>query len=360
MCIGGYMSLILKKRSKKAGLPPGSLVHIGEIIHPEVTISLIDYDATKAIEYKNISLEECKKALEKPPTTWLNIHGIHNPEVLESIGRFFNLDALSLEDVMNTGQRSKLDDHKEYLFIVLRLLNYNIEADCIEDSQVSFVLGKNYLISFLEDHDDIFQGVRSRLLQGKHKIRSMGADYLCYSLIDAIVDHYFIILENVDRKLEQLEADLIKDPKPQVMRNIQHLKREIVLLRKSVWPLREVINNFRKLETPLIQPTTQLYLHDVYDHTIQAIDTIESFRDIASGMLDVYLSNMSQRMNEIMKVLTVVSTIFVPLTFIASLYGMNFDYMPEIHAQWGYPVTIGIMIIVALCMVFFFRHKKWI
>lgn len=355
------MSTILRKRSKKAGLPPGSLVHVSDIVRPKINISIMDYDRISLHEKQDISIEECLEHMQNASTTtWINIRGINDPKVLESIGQSLGLHALLLEDVMSAGQRSKLDDYKDYIFIVVRMLFNNTASDSIQDQQVSFVLGPNYLISFLEDSVDIFEPIRERLRSSKKRIRSMGADYLCYTMIDAIVDQYFVILEAVDKNLEVLEESLIHNHTPETMGKIQRLKREIVILRKSVWPMREVINNFRRLETPLISESTQLYLHDVYDHTIQAIDTIESFRDIASGMLDVYLSSISQHMNEIMKVLTIVATIFVPLTFIASLYGMNFDNMPELHWKWGYPVTLSIMAIVALTMIYYFRRKRWI
>lgn len=354
------MSVFSKRRSKKVGLPPGSLIHVGEISDPKIHISMMDYDPTHLVERDEITAEECVHFLNTPSMTWINIRGIHDSGVMSTIGKRFGLHGLVLEDVMNATQRSKLDNYKEHIFIVMRMLDYNKDANRIIDEQISIILGKNYVISFLEDSHDIFSGIRQRIRAGNNRIRNSGADYLCYALIDTIVDHYFVILEAVDQKLEDLEEALIREPGPEIMRKIQHLKREIILLRKSIWPMREVINNFRRLETPLIAETTKLYMHDVYDHTIQAIDTIEGFRDIASGMLDVYLSNMSQRMNEIMKVLTIVSTIFVPLTFVASIYGMNFAYMPELTWYWGYPFTLLIMLSIAIAMLVFFRKKQWI
>ncbi|MBA3956955.1 MAG: magnesium/cobalt transporter CorA [Parachlamydiaceae bacterium] len=353
-------SLITKKRSKKAGLPPGALVHVGNIVNPKIHISMIDYDPAHLVERDDITAEECVQFLHTPSVTWINVRGIHDSSVLKTIGKHFDLHGLLLEDVMNATQRSKLDDYKSHIFIVMRMLTFREELDILEDEQISVILGPNYVISFLENTKDIFEPIRNRIRSGSTRIRSMGADYLCYAIIDSIVDNYFVVLEAVDKKLDDLEDTLMHAPKPTVMNKIQRAKREIILLRKSVWPMREVVNSFRRLETPLISSATQLYMHDVYDHTIQAIDTIESFRDIASGMLDVYLSNMSQRMNEIMKVLTIVSTIFVPLTFIASIYGMNFDHMPELRWQWGYYFTLGIMGTAALGMLIFFRRKHWI
>lgn len=354
------MSSIAKKRSLKVGLPPGSLVHIGEIFHPEIEISLIDYDATHCIEKDHLTIQECLKFLKKPSVSWINIRGIHDKDVLNAIGTHFGLHPLVLEDVMNTSQRSKMDDYKDYIFIVMRMLMYNETTDCVEDQQVSVVLGNNFVISFLEDGETVFNPIRNRIRSETSKIRSLGADYLCYSLVDSVVDNYFVILEAVDKKLEDLEESLMGTPAKNTMQKIQHLKREIILLRKSVWPMRDLINDLRRSENPLIKETTKVYLHDVYDHTIQAIDTIESLRDLSSGMLDIYLSRISQHLNEIMKVLTVLATIFVPLTFIASLYGMNFDYMPELHSKWGYPAVLGVMLSISFLMLYYFHRKKWL
>lgn len=350
----------MKKLSKKVGLPPASLVYVGNGLQQNIQISMIEYDSLQLTIKDNISLDECFRYLQTPAVTWINICGIQDSDVLKAIGKKFGLHGLLLEDVMNTTQRPKLDNYKEHLFIVLRMLKFVEGSDKISNHQISIVLGKNYVISFLETCQLSFQNIRESILSGKEKIRSSGADYLCYSILDCIVDQYFLILEGIDDQLEGVEEALLQQSGPAIMRRIQHLKKEIILLRKSIWPTREVVNNFQKLDSPLISSTTKVYLQDLYDHTIQAIDTIESFRDISSGMLDIYLSYMSQRMNEIMKVLTVVSTLFVPLTFIASIYGMNFDNMPELHWKWGYPLTLCLMALAALGMLFFFRKKKWI
>ena len=354
------MSNIVKKQSKKAGLPPGSLVHVSDVVQEKIKISLMDFNAEHLIERTDISIEECLKFMNNSSTiTWINIRGIHDPTIIESLGKHFQFHSLILEDVMNASQRSKLDDYKDYIFIVVRMLYYS-DKKGVQDEQVSIVLGKDYVISFLEDSIDIFGSVRARIRNENKRIRTLGADYLCYALIDSIVDQYFVILEAVDKEMEVLEESLIAKPESTIMRKIQHLKREIILLRKSVWPMREVINHFRRIDSTLVSEDTQVYMNDVYDHTIQAIDTIESFRDVASGLLEVYLSGISQHMNEIMKVLTIVSTIFVPLTFIASIYGMNFDYMPELRWKWGYPFVLLTMLSVACVMLYNFYRKKWI
>lgn len=354
------MSKILKRRIKKVGLPPGSLVHTGEKGVGTIQISLIDYDSNNLVEKKEATLKECLISLENPFITWINIIGIDDSIAIETIGRHFGLHPLLLEDIMSSGQQSKLDNYKDTLYIVVRQLTYNEKKQEAEDDQVSLILGKNYIISFLESHNNVFNPVRERLRNPKGRLRQRGPDYLCYALIDCLVDNYFLILEKIDDKLERLEDELFDQPTPQTLQKMHHAKREIVMLRKAVWPMREVISSFRRMESPLIQDPTKLYIQDVYDHTIQVIDTIESFRDITSGMLDIYLSNLSQRMNEIMKLLTIVATIFVPLTFIASIYGMNFQHIPELEWAWGYYTVLGIMLLIAIAMIYYFRRKEWI
>lgn len=355
------MSKIFKNRFKKIGLSPGTLVHIGNNIHTKISISIVDYDALNYVEKDDVSLDQCLEYLDTPLKTWINVRGIHDITMVQKIGKHFGLHPLLLEDIVNSGQRSKLDDYKENIFIVMRMLRYDAVKSEISDEQISIVLGKNYVISFTETENDVFELIRQRLQKENSRTRQMDCDYLCYSLLDCIVDNYFIILEHVDHHLETLEEELIKNnPHPNTLLKIQKTKRDVILLRKAVWPTREVMSQFRRLETPLIHESTRLYVQDVYDHTIQAIDTIESFRDITSGLLDVYLSNMSHKMNEVIKVLTVVATIFAPLTFITSLYGMNFDYMPELHSKYGYPLTLLAMLIISIIMLIYFRRKKWI
>lgn len=353
------MSKWLKTRVKKIGLPPGSLVPPYEI-ESQAHLTLFDFNAESFVEKDHATIEECIDCIDSPTMTWINIRGINNSKLLETIGHRFGLHSLILEDILNPGQRAKLDDYKTSLFIVMRVFFYDDITHKIEDEQISLVLGSNYVLSFLEGERDIFEPIRSRLRFPKSRMRNSGADYLCYALIDCIVDHYFLILEKIEAVVDTIDQEVFTRPTQQTLQKIQHLKREVLSLRKGVWPVREVISQMRRMESPLITETTKLYLHDVYDHTIQAVDTIESFRDIVSGMLEVYLSNISNRMNEIMKVLTIVSTTFVPLTFIASIYGMNFDHIPELHYQYGYLVVLCIMLGVFLCMLGYFRRKKWI
>ena len=350
----------IKKHSRKAGLPPGTLVHIGEKKTEQIRITLIDYNEQNIQEKVVESVEECFPFKEMPTVTWINIDGLHNIETIEKIGKHFELHPLILEDILNTGQRPKCEDYEKCLFMVLKMLIYNNESNSIQSEQISLVLGQNFVISFQETVGDVFEQIRDRIRNAKGRIRKMSADYLAYALIDAIVDNYFLILERMGEQIESMEEELIAKPSDKTVRRIHALKRELIFLRKSVWPLRELVNIMEKTESSLISDATGPYLRDVYDHTIQVIDTVESFRDMVSGMLDIYLSSISNRMNAVMKVLTIIATIFIPLTFIAGIYGMNFKFMPELEWKWGYFIVLIIMAVVAAVMLIYFKRKKWL
>lgn len=349
----------LKMRSQKAGLPPGSLVHIGEVQPCNIKISLLEYSENELIEEDNVSLETCLKRSEASRMTWIQVEGVYDTSIIDAIGSHFHLHSLILEDVVNTTQRAKLDTYQDQVFIVMRLLKYSEETHDLKDEQVSIVFGPNYLITFLENEENILKPIKERLRQGSNRLRTKGPDYLAYALLDLVVDQYFVVLEKVDIDLDHLEEELEHFPQSNTIGKIQKAKREMIFLRKSIWPMREVVSRFQRLEQPLVNASTQVYLRDVYDHLVQTIDIIEGFRDVVAGMMDIYLSNINIRMNEIMKVLTIVSTIFVPLTFISSLYGMNFQHMPELYFKWGYPIVLIVMACIAIGMLLFFRHKKW-
>jgi len=349
-----------KKRSIKTGLPPGSLIHIGEKKAESVRISILDYDENQFQEKEAKTIEECFPFKDKPTTTWINIDGLHQVDIIEKIGKKFDFHPLLLEDILNTEQRPKIEDFETHIYIVLKMLYYDEKTNEITSEQISIIFGHNFVISFQEKEGDIFDPIRERIRTGKGRIRKMGADYLAYSLMDGIVDSYFIILEKLGENIEDVEETMITDPKPETLRGIHSLKRKMISLRKSVWPLREVLSALERSESSLIREPTRIYLKDVYDHTIQVIDTVETYRDVLSGMLDVYLSSISNKMNEIMKVLTIIATIFIPLTFIAGVYGMNFEFMPELGWRWGYPAIWVVMISVGILMLVYFRKKKWI
>lgn len=346
-------------RISKRGLPPGTLIHVGKKKMEKVRISVIDYDGKNLLEKNDISIDECLPLVDSESVTWINIDGLHDPEVIEKIGAAFNVHPLLLEDIMNTEQRPKAEDFGKYMYLALKMVYVdNKHRICVE--QISIILGDTYVISFQERTGDVFDSIRQRLRNNKGRIRKLKSDYLTYSLIDSIIDSYFTILENIGEVVEGLEEEVVDQPSKDTLQNIHMLKRNMLYLRKSVWPLREVISSMQRSESDLIDENTGYYLRDIYDHTIQVIDTLESFRDMVSGMLDIYLSSISNKMNEVMKVLTIIATIFIPLTFIAGIYGMNFAFMPELQWKWGYFVTLGVMLVVCIGMLIYFRRKKWI
>jgi len=354
------MLKLFKKTVKKVGLPPGTLIQIAEKKTEKVKITIIDYDETQFQEKEAEKMEECFPFKDKPSVTWINIDGVHQVEVIEKIGAHFGIHSLILEDIMHTVQRPKIEDFEDYIFVVLKMIYYDEKENEIKAEQVSIILGTNFVISFQEKGGDVFNPVRERVRKNKGRIRKMKLDYLAYALIDTIVDHYFIVLEKLGEKIEGMEEELVTNPTPVTLQTIHTLKRELIFLRKSIWPLREVISVLERGESSLIHKSTVIYLRDVYDHTIQVIDTVETFRDMVSGMLDIYLSSMSNKMNEVMKVLTIIATIFMPLTFIAGLYGMNFKYIPELEWYWGYFAVLFVMVIIGFGMVLYFRNKKWL
>ena len=354
------MKKIIKRSSKKIGLPPGTLVHIGEKKIEKTRIRLIDYNDETFQEKEVKTIEECYPFKREPTVTWINIDGLHEVEIIDKIGQQFDIHPLVLEDILHTGQRPKMEDHENYIYIVLKMLFYDEQEDEIKDEQLSLIIGSNYIISFQERVGDVFNPARERIRTGRARIRKSGSDYLAYSLIDAVVDNYFIILETIGDEIETLEAELLENPRPATLQAIYALKRKLISLRKSIWPLREVISSLERIDSSLIQQSTDMFFKDVYDHTIQIIDTIETFRDMVSGMLDTYLSSVSNRMNEVMKVLTIIATVFIPLTFIAGIYGMNFEFMPELKWHWGYPVIWILMIVITIGMFFYFRGKRWL
>ena len=351
---------IMKKRSKKAGLSPGTLIHIGEKKVEKARISIVYYDKDQLQEKEIKDIEESFSFKESTTVSWINIDGIHQVEIIEKIGKHFEIHPLILEDILNTGQRSKIEDMGDYLFLAFKMYEIDKKTREIFSEHVSLILGKNFVITFQEKIGDIFDPVRERIKKRGGRIRQRGSDYLAYALIDAVVDSYYVILEQLSEQIELLEDKLISIPSSETLQSIHTLKRELLLLRKSIWPLREVVSVLIREETTLIQESTGIYLRDVYDHTIQAIDTVETFRDMVSGMLDIYLSSISNRMNEVMKVLTIIATIFIPLTFLAGIYGMNFKYMPELEWSGGYFVVLLAMVIIGIGMVFYFKNKKWL
>ncbi|NTU42316.1 MAG: magnesium/cobalt transporter CorA [Nitrospirales bacterium] len=353
------MQKVMKERSRKAGLPPGSLVHIGEKTGSG-RVSMISYGDDGVQKRDLEKIEDCIFIREAPVVTWINLEGVHDVEGIRRLGDCFGFHQLILEDILNTDQRPKVDDLGEYMYIVLKMLRLG-GRDEIDAEQVSLILGRDFLISFQEGREgDVFNPIRESITDGKGKIRQLGADYLAYSLMDALVDNYFLILERLGERVETLEAELVSHPSSETLSKLYYLKREMLLLRKAVWPLRDLFSSLERRGSDLITDEVKMYFRDVHDHTIQVMDVIETYREMLSGMLDIYLTGISNRLNEVMKVLTIIATIFMPLTFIAGVYGMTFQYMPELRWRWGYPVALLVMLIIGVAMLILFRRKRWL
>jgi magnesium transporter len=352
------ISFLTKKVSEKAGLPPGTLIHVGEQKLEKVKINLINYNETMIEERELESIDECFPYREKPGITWVNIDGLHDVEIINRVGNHFGIHPLVLEDLLNTEQRTKLDDLEDYLFIVAKMFYFEPDDYRVRYEQISFILWKNLILSFQEDIGDIFDPLRERLRKDRGRVRKMGADFLMYTLLDSLVDSYYIVLEGINEKVESVEEILLGSPQQNTLHEIHNIKRDLVTLRRSIWPLREIIGRLEKGESCLIDEKTRLFFRDIYDHTILVIENIEICRDIVSGMMELFLSSVSNRMNEVMKMLTVIATIFIPLTFIVGVYGMNFDYMPELHSRWGYPAILIFMAVAGILMLIWFKRKK--
>lgn len=350
----------LVKNTKKVGTAPGSLIHTGKYKNDKIDITLIEYNKDIHHRKKLNNIEECFNLRNSDTVKWVNIEGLSDISIIEKIGKEFKLHPLMLEDILNTSQRPKMDDYDDYIFIVLKMLYYNENTNEISSEQLSFVYVDNYVFTFQEFDGDVFDGIRERLETAKGNIRKLGADYLIYGLIDSIVDSYFIILEKIGDRTEDIEQELMENPKKEVLQSIYKLKREMIFLNNSIWPLRELVSGLARTESPVFDKNTSIYFRDVYDHIIQVIDIIESYRDMVSGMLDTYLSSISNRTNDVMKVLTIFSTMFIPLTFLVGIYGMNFENMPELKWTYGYPIFWLLTIAIIYIMIRYFKRKKWL
>lgn len=349
----------IKRRSQKAWAAPGKLMHIGDKKVDTPLITAICYNETTCFEHAPATAQQCAALRKQGIITWINIEGLHDTSLIEQIGTLFDIHPLVLEDILNTDQRPKVDDMDTYLYIVVKMLDYHDLPGQLISEQVSILLGADYLISFQEGlQGDLLEPLRERIRSGKGKIRKMGPDYLAYALIDGTVDNYFVVTEKISEQIELLEEAILAEAGNQTIQTIHHLKRTMLTLKKDVWPMREIISGLARGNSVLIREATEIYLRDVYDHIIHAIDTVETTRDMLSGMLDIYLSSLSNRMNQSMKVLTIIATIFIPLSFIAGVYGMNFKSMPELNWPWGYPLALSVMAAAAGAMVLYFKKKK--
>jgi magnesium transporter len=346
---------------------PGSLEHIGERKEENVRLTVIEYDGSRSEQIQVETVAEAAEYKDRPSVTWLNIDGLHDTEVVRAVGDVFGVHPLVLEDVLNTQQRPKAEFYDHYVSIILRMLYVDPTDGKLSSEQVSLILGEGFVISFQERAGDVFDPVRERIFGDKGRIRRAGADYLAYALVDAIVDGYFVILEHLGERIEELEESLVIRQDDSASPAVIHgLKTEMIGIRRAIWPLREAISSIERTDAKLFVKDTRLYVRDLYDHTIQVIDAVESYRDLVTGLMDLYMSSVSNGMNKVMKVLTIIATIFIPLTFIAGIYGMNFNpevspwNMPELDWRFGYPAALLLMTIVAVGMVFYFRRKKWL
>jgi len=345
---------------RKPGTAPGTLIHTGLRRVDRVRISFMDYDADGLREREVESVERCFPLRDLPTTSWIDVVGLHDVEVVGRLGEHFGLHPLVQEDVVHVGQRPKVEEYDGHLYVVLRMLSFDAESGQVRDEQLSLVLGERYVVSFQEVPGDVFDPVRERIRAGKGRLRSRGSDYLTYALMDAVVDGYYGVLERIGDRIEQLDREVMEDPDESTLHRIHELKRESLVIRKAVWPLRDVLGHLVRSDAELIREETRLYLRDVYDHAVQVLDTVETLRDLASSLTDLYLSSVGQRTNEVMKVLTIMASIFIPLTFLAGIYGMNFERMPELSLPWAYPVLLGVMAVLAGGMVWYFYRKGWL
>ena len=353
-------SNLFKRYTQKVGQPPGTLAYLGEEPTEPVRITIIDYDATNFQEEEAQTVEACVPFIDTESVTWIQIEGIHEVAIIEEIGECFGVNPLLLEDILSPTQLPKIEIYEDYIFIFLKSLDYNAAAARVSREQVSLIIGPNFVLSLQENYSEIFTSIQNRLRNAQGRIRRMQSGYLAYALIDIIVDHYFIVLDEINERIQALEEEIMKDPSPETLAKVNVLREEQLLLRRPILPLRDVLIEILDDEIPLLGENTHPYFRDVYDHLIQVIQMLEMIRSSVSGLFDVYTSAVSHRMNEVMKVLTIVATFFIPLTFIAGIYGMNFKFMPELETQWGYPIVLLVMLGISIGMFIFFKLKKWL
>ena len=350
---------VLKNRGKTVGQPPGTLIHVGERQVEQPVITMIAYDDA-GVEVRMLAdLAECLPFREGKRVVWVNIDGLHDTTLIARAGDLFGIESLTLEDILHTGQRAKVEDFDRYLYLVLQMLEFEGDGAAVTREQLSIILGDGLVVTFQEKPGDMFDAVRQRIATPVTKVRRLGADFLAYALVDAVVDHSLSMLEQIESAIDRLEEGLLEHYDRDAFEAIYSLKRELIILRKSIWPLREAVGSLMRDDFRVVGDAVEPYFRDVYDHIILVIDTVEVFRDIVTGMQETYLAVVNNRMNEVMKFLTMIATIFMPLSFIAGLYGMNFHYMPELEWRWGYFAVLGVMGLIVLFMVRFYRSRKW-
>ena len=346
-------------RGVKVGAAPGTLVHIGEQKRETTHLRVMAWDSEHFDEHEVEDAPQCLVVSEGAAVTWINVEGLHDVPLLEQLGECYHLHRLVLEDVLDTGHRPKIEDYEDYLYFVGRYFWLDERGE-LKTEQLSLILGQGLVITFCEGEHDILEPVRQRIREGSGRLRRLGADYLAYAILDALVDSYFVAIDQLGQSIEDLETELITEPDQDTLRQINRAKRKVALMRRGAWPLREVMSRLEHAGGRLVTDDTSIFIRDVYDHIIQIADTLETFRDMLSSMFDTYLSSVSNRMNEVMKVLTIIATIFIPITFIAGVYGMNFQFMPELAVPWAYPVVLAVMLSAAVGMLLYFRRRRWL
>ncbi|KPA16848.1 magnesium transporter [Candidatus Magnetomorum sp. HK-1] len=354
------MARFLKNKDATLGKAPGELVFVGEQKVREVTIRVIDYDRDNLSERKLKDIKDGIPYKETETVTWININGLQDTELIRQFGQEFGLHALVMDDIVNTGQRPKMEDYDNYLFFVVKTMRYDEAEGLIKSEQLSMILGKSFILTFQEQPGDVFKTVRDRIRKNKGRIRKVGIDYLAYALLDTVVDNYIFIIELLGEQIEDIEDEILDNPSQDVLARINNYKREMNYLRKSVRPAREFMLHLTRLDSNLIQDETIPFLKDLLDLSSQAVEVIDTYREMLSDHLNIYNTGVSNRLNEIMKVLTIFSVIFIPLTFICGIYGTNFDNLPELHYRYSYFIMWGFFIAVSLAMLRFFRHRNWL
>jgi len=357
------LKIFHKRRKRKyevSNLPPGTITYKGNKASIKTHLDIIEYNDSFYDHKIGKSVEDGFGGLQIDKVTWINLNGLNNINAIEVLGEHYNIHPLTLEDIANTNQRPKMEENEDYIFLVVKMIYYNDDHELIIE-HLSIILGKGYVITFQESDGDVFNNLRDRIEHKKGRIRGYGADYLAYALLDAVVDNYFSVMEILGEHVEDLEENIFEFETNDLIANeIQALKRQILKIRRAVFPLREGINRLEKNEHPLINPKIQHFTRDLYDHIIQVSESIDLYREMVWGLMDMHMSIISNKMNEIMKVLTIIATIFIPLTFIAGIYGMNFENMPELHTRDGYFVLLGLMAVIFIIMIIYFRRKKWL
>lgn len=350
----------VKRGKRKLGLPPGSMVYIGEKESEKVEIELFKYHAKYLLENSFERFEDIKDKPESNYSYWLNINGLNDVDLISKVANEFKLDELLVEDIMNTTQRPKIDEFPPHLYITLKMIQYNEEKKDLDTEQISLVLGSNYILSFQEKKGDVFEAIRNRIRSETSNIRNKQSDYLFYRLIDIIVDNYFILTENIDERIEEMEQELFSKFRENQLEEIQETKKMLLHLKRQIIPLKESINTLEIMDSPLMEKGTKKFIKDIHDHLKQILDSLESEKDLLGMLMDIYLNRQSNEMNRVMKVLTIIATIFIPLTFLVGIYGMNFEYMPELHWKYSYPLVMGLMVVMVIAMFIFFKRKRWL